>query len=107
MTRTIWTPAMVKTASRMWAAGTNHREIAQAIAVSHKHLLSYAERHRDRFPKRVDITARREERAAAPIKPKLSASWIGTCWVPHVKREHYSGEIHTLPRVSILNGKEA
>lgn len=98
-----WTDATIATATTMWAEGISARKIAAAIGVNHNTLLGYALRHRDRFPRRGMA---RQDWQPARAKPLRQETRIGDRFViKRVKRHHQSGEVHSMPRVSLIDGR--
>lgn len=111
MTSSPWTPERIATAQRMWREGEPLRRIVEAIFVKRNTFVSFANRHRDLFPQRHP--ARRQAKMCAPPKdaapvqkPPCAATLIGGHRIGHVKRHHPSGEIHTMPRVSMIDGHD-
>lgn len=90
----------LKLASAMWANGANASDIARATGLHNATV-------RDRIVRRPEIFPPREAQEVRVSRSAHKKSYIGNGrWVDRVERHHVSGEVHSMPRVSILNGKE-
>lgn len=110
-----WTEDKIVKASRLWNSGVVSEKIAAEFGVSRGSLSGIAAHYREHFPLRtkpkytLPVSLKVEP---APIlsvvpKPKRLKSFVGDRWVDRVPYTTISGAVVSLPRVSILNGKEA
>lgn len=83
-----WTSEMIKTTAEMLADGHGTRRIAVRLGLGKSTVSQFIERNREAFDN----------------KPR---SYIGNDrWVDRVPYTTISGAVVSLPRISILNGKE-
>ena len=108
--RIVWTEERLNEASRLWDQGLSASKIAELVGVTRGSMSGTASMHRDLFPvrqwaKEQAISIKEEPRAVdqAQRPPRKRIHSFG---IRSVGREHRSGEVHSMPRVSILNGKE-
>lgn len=95
------TPEWLTTASEMWKAGHNVYGIARATGL-------HAATARDRIARRPEIFPDQAGEDAPAFRSIRSETHLGDdIVIYHAKRMHITGEVHTMPRVSIINGKEA
>ncbi len=88
----------LKRAASLWMRGNNANKIAEITGVKGSTAYTRIRARPDLFP---------EHRLAEPIRSIRAETRLGDDLViHHVKRVHITGEVHTLARVSILNGKE-
>ena len=100
-----WTKDKIETCSRLWASGMTQSAIGKQIRMTKFEVDALMRKRRDIFPMGVD----RHKPAAGvvAIAAPVDRSWIGDRWVDWVSYTTISGAVVTLPRVSILNRKEA
>lgn len=108
--RIVWTEERLNEASRLWDQGMSASKIAELVGVTRGSMSGTACMHRDLFPGRARareqaITIKEEPRAVEPVKRPPSKR-VHSFGIRAVERHHVSGEVHSMPRVSILNGKE-
>lgn len=84
-------------ASDLWMSGKNAHQIALITEVSGTTVYDRIKARPDLFPARNIVVAR-----SARTETRLGDDIV----IHHAKRMHITGEIHTMPRVSILNGGE-
>lgn len=92
-------PEWLRKAAALWADGKSANKIAAMTGVKSSTAYHRIKAHPELFP----------DQCAAPsvIRSSEPRSYIGNGrWVDRVPRHHISGEVHSMPRVSILNGKE-
>ena len=109
--RIVWTEDRLNEASRLWGQGVPASKIAEIVGVTKGSMSGTASMHRDLFParpwaKEPAIAVVDHPTVNEPIQPS-TRNRVHTLGIRSVERQHWSGEVHSLPRVSILNGKEA
>lgn len=88
----------LKTAAALWMSGNNANRIAEITGVKGSTAYTRINARPDLFP---------EHRLPEPVRSVLNETRLSDdIVIHHVKREHVSGEVHTLPRVSMIDGKE-
>lgn len=90
--------AWLKTATALWMSGNNANRIAEITGVKGSTAYTRIKARPDLFP---------EHRIPQPVRSTRAETRLGNgIVIYHSKRTHISGEVHTMPRVSIINGKE-
>jgi len=106
----VWTEDRLNQASMLWDQGLSASKIAEIVGVSKGSMSGTASMHRDLFPARPlareqAVTVREPERVDAPTaRPERKR--VHSFGIRSIERRHASGEVHSMPRVSIINGKE-
>lgn len=91
----------LKKATALWMEGKTAHAIAVATGISSGAAYHRINRqHPELFPAHRNV-------APVVVQSSEPKSYIGNGrWVRHVPRTHVSGEVHTMPRVSMIDGKE-
>lgn len=109
--RIVWTEERLNSASKLWEQGVPASKIAEIVGVTKGSMSGTASMHRDLFPVRPwakshVVCVKEAEAVDIPIaRPERKR--VHSLGIRSVPRQHVSGEVHSLPRISILNGKEA
>jgi len=90
---TIWTEEMIRQAVRLREGGFGCEKIGRHLGVGKTTVAKYMKSHAGLF-RPTDRAVKRVHHVG------------GNRWVESVKHTTVSGEVVSLPRVSILNGKE-
>jgi hypothetical protein len=101
------TPEWYEQVAELWAAGKTCGEISAITGDNRNTISSRMWRRRDLFPIRYDERGRKPKPEVRVIDGNRR-HYIGNGrWVDRVPYTTISGAVVSLPRVSILNGKEA
>lgn len=88
----------LETAAALWMSGKNANQIADITGVKGSTAYGRITARPDLFP---------EHRISHPVRTDRHETRLGDgIVIHHAKRTHITGDVHTVPRVSILNGKE-
>lgn len=86
-------------AIELWMSGKNANQIANITGVRGSTAYTRITTRKELFPEHRLHSPARSERN----ETRLSDSTV----IRHVKRTHITGEVHTMPRISMIDGKEA
>lgn len=88
----------LKQAAGLWMGGANANKIAEVTGVKPRTAYTRIATRPDLFP---------EHHLLEPVRPIRKETNLGDdVVIHHVKRTHVTGEVHTMPRVSMLCGEE-
>lgn len=86
-------------AVELWMSGKNANQIANITGVRGSTAYTRITTRKELFP---------EHRLQAPVRSVRNETRLSDATViRHVKRTHITGEVHTMPRISMIDGKEA
>ena len=108
--RNVWTEERLNEASRLWDAGLSASKIAEIVGVTKGSMSGTASMNRELFPARQwardqAVIVKEPEHVEAPIA-RPARKRVHSFGIRSVERRHITGEVHSMPRVSIINGKE-
>lgn len=90
--------AWLEKASELWLSGKNGHQISVITRISSSTAYDRIRGRPDLFPERRPIDPTRSARTETRLGDDIV--------IYHAKRMHITGEVHTMPRVSIINGME-